>query len=264
LVDDFERGPGVPEAKPNPCTLPQFSGFNPSVSPSIDGGSLQCDFPGWNTSSCKDELFCDSGGGVCPAYIGRDQCAWRGDHSVRLFYNIDNDGGAFSGIVLNISNAQDSSSCQVSQVPLDVTNFGYLSLRVRPGDARGNAEVALQDVHSTATNLVETNPKMVLVSSLPGGDNLYSPGLTAEGMLTQGQWTEVQIPVCDLLRRKMDDGGLASLDHHAITKVFIDFAKNRFIAEGTDLPRTRYMDIDDVMFLPCRITGCPTCLPPPP
>jgi hypothetical protein len=255
VVDDFENGPRAREAETNACMVPQFNGFAPAV----DGGAVQCDYPGWSPSSCKGVPFCDGTyGGVCPVYIGRDECAWRGTYSLRLYYNIDKNGGAFAGTTFNLSNKQNpSDTCQVNREPVDLTNFDYLSLRVRPGDAKGNAEVAIQDMHSTSSNLVETNPKAVLVSS-PVNSNRYIPPLTGT-MLPQGQWTEVQIKVCDLLKRTTGDGGVAQLDRKAITKVFIDFAKNRFITEGTDLFGTRQLDIDDIVFLPCAMTGCLPC-----
>ncbi len=233
----------------------QFKG----VVPFADGGVVMCDYPGWNPRSCKSVPFCDNGGGVCPLYIGRDSCAWRGSYSLRLFYDIEANGGAFAGITFNLSNKQGpAETCQINSEPVDISRFDYLSIRVRPWDASGNAEVALQDVHSTAANLVETNPKMVLVSS-PMNSNRYFPSLTGT-KLPKGQWTEVQIRVCDLLRRTTEDGGVTQLDRTAITKVFVDFAKQRFIREDSDLSISpRQMDIDDILFLPCAATGCLPC-----
>jgi len=240
MVEDFERGPGLPEVPPNACTNPAFTGLKP---PS-NAGSPSCDPPGPNSSSCNDSLYCEGQkyGGICPDYIGCDEAAWRGRNSLRLHYNVDASRDAFAGVTFNIANTQTPyTSCVVNRASIDLTKFEYLSMRVRAGDAKGNAEIALQDVSGA-----ETNPKAVI--SYLGG--------TA---LPEGKWTEVKFQLCNLLKTEGQDGGASRLNRGAITKVLIDFAKQRFINEGTDMPGTRQLDVDDVLFWPCPMTGCLPC-----
>jgi len=163
--------------------------------------------------------------------------------------------------MFNLSNRQDSQTCVLDREPVDLSNFEYLSLRVRPGDASGNAEIALQDVTSNSNsnplNLVETAPKLLLASRYIVTDNTYVPPLSGK-MLSQGQWTEVQLKICDLLQRNVD-GGTGKLDRTLITKVLIDFANQPFAAAGTYFSGTRYLDIDDTYFAPCATLPCPAC-----
>jgi hypothetical protein len=251
MVDDFERGPGLAPSQPNSCTVPVFNGLKPSSL----GAQESCDWLGMNEKGCKDDYFCEGSAyaGICPAYLRAAEDPWRGEYSLRLWYQLLQNDAAFAGVMLDISNKQDSTVCQSGQAPVNLTGFEYLSLHVRPGDDEGNAEVALQDVNSTPANLVETAPKVALLAPT----NKFIPPLMGT-TLPRGQWTEVRIPICDLLKVNKD-GLLSTLDPASITKVLIDFAKDRFRREGTDMPQMRWLDIDDVSFLACPYGGCASC-----
>jgi hypothetical protein len=250
VIEDFDRGPSS-QASPNVCMM---------ASPAAVGLS-QCDLVGLNAFSCRDDFYCDVANGsaslgtVCPSYV-QDEC--RNGYFLRLFYDVDRRQDAFAGVTLNISSKPDPRLCQLGPIgPVDLSRFDYLSMRVRPGDDRGNAEIALQDLHSNDNTYAETNPKAVLVLS-PVNSNTYVPPLTGH-YLPKGQWTEVQIKMCDLLKHVCDDGGVTILDRTAITRVLVGFAKSRFVAEHTDVPGPRRLDIDDIMLLPCATNGCQAC-----
>jgi hypothetical protein len=235
LVEDFERGPDTTGTAA--CQAPGFDSRKPNATEA-------CDRVGWNSSSCRSMFYCDGMGfaGLCPDYIEPVEGAWRGGYSLRLYYDIDANNGAFGGLVLHLANTSvDPNACVVDRPPADLTNFDILSLRVRSGDAVGNAEIALKDADG-----FETNPKAVLT---PLGDE----------PLVEGRWSRVQVAVCDLLQSDDPNLSQGKLNRQSIAKVLVGFAKQRFINEGTDVQGVRQLDIDDVLFVPCATTGCKPC-----
>jgi hypothetical protein len=159
-----------------------------------------------------------------------------------MYFNVDADlQEAFTGIVLNFS-PQEQPVCLVNRSPLDLSGFDTLSMRVRAMDVHVNAEIALQD-----EDHFETTPKAVLVQN---GDAFLPPG----------EWIEKRFRICDLLASAPSGGPVTKLARSAITKLLIGFASYRFQTEGTYATGTRYLDVDDVVLLPCPGgTGCQPC-----
>jgi len=232
MVDDFERGPG--EYQPNACSKPVFNGLKPS-------SNTPCDWLSVDPSSCKPDKYCEGQSicGICPSYITAGDAPYRGEYSLRLYYETQMDG--FGGVILTLGERTgDDKSCLVARPAVDLTQFEYLSLWVRAGSSGANAEMALQDA-----NGVETYPKLVLAS----GNN---------DQLTPGVWGQRKLSVCDLLHISQD-GGAGHLARSQITKVLLGFAYDTLVSTGAYNDGISQLDVDDISFLPCPNAGCAPC-----
>lgn len=234
VVEDFERGPGVPLAIENSCMEPVFAGL-------IPGTLISCDWPGLTPAGCTSNFYCDGKklGALCPSFIGRSQ-AWRGDFALRVHFDVDRAYDAFSGLIVNVG-GKDARTCAVNRQSLDISRYETLSLRVRANAVEANAEIALRDADNG-----ETVPKAVLVRS-------------GDAPLPVGEWVEKRLSVCELLGTKAGNSP-SKLRRDAIDSVLVGFAKSRFLTEGTYSAGTHHLDLDDIVFLPCPTTGCAPCL----
>lgn len=233
VVDDFDQGPN------------RVRSDSERICERGIAGSV-CDSPG--LGACLLGTFCNGtsgGGAICPSYV-RDP--GREGYFLHLAYEISNPT-SFVGVTFGIPREGSRDQCKTNRQPIDLARFDQLSLRVRPYDSEGNLQVQLKAESHDPRQLIETAPPVVLISHTVGRDSV----------LPKGQWTEVHLGLCNLLRRTDGSKELGYLDRSVIVNILLSFSKERFIVEGTDYTGVRELDIDDIRLLPCPASGCVPC-----
>jgi hypothetical protein len=272
VVQNHERGPGPNSVSGEAgaagaagdlswnCTQAPFESVKPIP------GSPHCDWPGLTPSSCRTELFCEGceNSGICLDYLTAERNPDAGDYALRIHYQLkarensracellNNQPDGFSGVLFWLGNRADAK-CGGDHPPVDFSPYNVLSVWVR---GEGDAEVALQESFMGR----ETN-RLFMAPKGPKGKYLLSENPAYE-QFSKDVWTEVRIPVSELLRTTrtvMGDGGMEEvedmLDRRAIVAVVIVFARGHFEDAGTyeagmGSEDVRWLDIGDIKALP--------------
>lgn len=249
VVQDFERGPGRQTADRG-CMGAGFAGMKPSEAPA------NCDWPGLSPASCQSSLYCEGcdGFGECLDYLTAEEFPFAGDYSLRIYFDLsrmptcDSKPGPFGGVIFWLGSSGGTPDKCPGREPADLSNYEALLMQVRAPDNRGSdAEIALKDDSDRETNRAKEGQRM--------GKVLLSEFADA-GRLPGSKWTQVRIPICELIKGA---GGNENLNRKAIRALLVGFAREHFVAAGTYVEGLRRLDLDDIVLERCSPSGCSPC-----